>query len=68
MDKGRIPFYRILINIEEMMEKHNHHQTNITVILFIGQELSMDAEIRGQRNNKEQEICIISSIFPQDTY
>lgn len=68
MDEGRIPFYRILINIEEMMEKHNHHQTNITVIFFTGQELSMDAKIRGQKNNKEQEICIISSISPQDTY
>ena len=68
MDKGRVPISRILINIEEMMEKHNHHQTNTTVVFFTGQKLSMDAKIRGQKNKKEQDICIISSISPQDTY
>lgn len=25
-----------LTNIEEMMEIHNHHQTNVTVTLFTG--------------------------------
>ena len=69
MDKGTVPPYsRTLIN------KYRRNDGNIQSPsdkchsnTFYWQELTMGAKIRGQKNNEEQDICIISSISSQDT-